>query len=148
MLLADIGRNSWRAVRTNGWPVLRHGAQQFRDWRRGRPFWGALLLLVSGLVILLPPYASFRLGDMLISIGTVAGVSSLLIGVLLIVIGVALWLRPAYRVVGAIAGGLLSLVSLVTANLGGFGIGMLLGITGSALLVAWTDQPKPARPST
>lgn len=129
-------------------PVVRKCAERFREWRRQRPFWGGLFLLASGLIILLPPYASFRIGDMMISIGTIAGVSSLLIGVLLIVIGVALWLRPAYRIVGAIAAGLLSLVSLVTANLGGFGIGMLLGVTGSALLVAWTDQPKPARPSS
>jgi len=144
VLLADLLRTGWR----KGWPALRQGLERFRGWRRGRPFWGGLFLLASGLVIVLPPYASFRLGDMMISIGTIAGVSALLIGTLLMVIGVALWLRPEYRVVGAIAAGLLSLVSLVTANLGGFGIGMLLGVVGSALLIAWTDRPKPARPST
>lgn len=125
--------------------VAARGRHAFKGWRRTRPFWGGVFLILGGIVILVPPYASLKLGDMVISIGTVAGVSSLLIGVMMVVIGIALWVRPAYRIVGGIAAGMLALVSLVTANLGGFLIGMVFGIIGAALMIAWTDQPKRSK---
>ncbi len=37
---------------------------------------------------------------------------------------------------------LLALVSLITSDLGGFLIGMLLAIVGGSLGFAWTDDPR------
>ncbi len=67
--------------------------QRWRHWRRTRPFWAGVFLTGSGLVILAPPVATLRLGDLAISIGTLGGASALVIGVMLTVIGISVWLR-------------------------------------------------------
>ncbi|KAA2259502.1 hypothetical protein F0L68_21485 [Solihabitans fulvus] len=117
----------------------------FRDWRRGRPFWAGVFLIISGILILLPPFMSFRLGDMIISIRMLGGVSALLIGVLMFVCALGLWLRPQFRFAAGVVAVLLSLVALVTTNLGGFLVGSLMGIVGGSLATAWTDRPKVRR---
>jgi len=114
----------------------------FRDWRRGRPFWAGLFVALSGVIILAPPYANLKLGDLVISIKTLGGVSALLIGVLLLICAGALWFRPAFRFPAGVIAVLLSLIALVTTNLGGFLLGTILGLLGGALAVSWTDRPK------
>ncbi|WP_204845417.1 DUF6114 domain-containing protein [Saccharothrix algeriensis] len=123
----------------------RRAWREFGHWRRGRPFTAGVLLLLSAALIALPPYATFRVGDVLISITTVGGVSALLIGVLLAVCGLSLWLRPRFRFAAGVAAALLSLIALVATNLGGFVVGTLAGLTGAALALAWTDRPRPPR---
>lgn len=115
--------------------------QWFGHWRRTRPFWAGVFLIGSGLVILVPSYATLRLGDLVVSISTLGGASALIIGVMLIVIGISVWIRPQFRVPAGIAAGLLALVSLPTANLGGLIVGMLLGLVGAALAISWSDHP-------
>lgn len=115
--------------------------QRFRRWRRTRPFWAGIFLIASGLVILAPPFAALHLGDLVISLSTLGGASALIIGVMLIVLGISLWIRPQFRLPAGIAAGLLALVSLPAANLGGLIIGMLLGVLGAALAISWSDQP-------
>lgn len=97
-----------------------------------------MFLVGSGLVILAPPFAALRLGDLVISLSTLGGASSLIIGVMLIFIGISVWVRPQFRRPAGIAAGLLALVSLPAANLGGLIVGMLLG---AALAISWGDQP-------
>jgi hypothetical protein len=53
-------------------------------------------------------------------------------------------LAPSYALVAGAASVVLSLLSLITA-LGGFGIGMLLGIIGSCCAVAWKPEGKTIR---
>jgi hypothetical protein len=122
-------------------PRLRHGSRRawatFRDWRRVRPFWAGCHVMLAGVLILAPPYATLRLSNLVITISTIGGVSSLLIGVLLTLIAVSLWLRPQFRLVAGVSAVLLGLVALVTANLGGFLVGTLLAIIGGALAVSW-----------
>lgn len=115
--------------------------QRFRSWRRNRPFWAGVLLIASGLVILAPPFAALHLGDLVISLSTLGGASALIIGAMLIVIGISVWVRPQFRLPAGIAAGLLALVSLPAANLGGLIIGMLLGLIGAALAISWSDRP-------
>jgi hypothetical protein len=114
----------------------------FRAWRRGRPFWAGLFTAAAGLIILAPPYATLHLGDLVISIKTLGGVSALLIGALLLMCAGAMWLRPGVRFPAGVVAVLLSLIALVTTNLGGFLVGTLLGLVGGALAVAWTDRPR------
>lgn len=114
----------------------------FTAWRRGRPFWAGLFVAIGALIILIPPYANLKLGDMVISIQTLGGVSALLIGSLLAVCAVSLWVAPKFRLAAGIVTVLLSLVALVVTNLGGFIFGTLFCLLGGALAVAWTNEPK------
>ncbi|MEV6823371.1 DUF6114 domain-containing protein [Amycolatopsis sp. NPDC051102] len=123
----------------------RRALRDFGHWRRSRPFSAGAFLLLSGVVIMLPPYATFRWGDVLISITTIGGVSALLIGVLLVICGLSLWLRPQFRFAAAVTAMLLSLVAMAVTNLGGFLVGTLAGVIGAALALAWTDQPRAPR---
>ncbi|MFD6949180.1 hypothetical protein A6A08_05690 [Nocardiopsis sp. TSRI0078] len=118
--------------------LLRAGRGHFRDWRRGRPFWGGLLLVAAGIELLVAPAAqSLVLPIDLIIYAGIAGVSGTLIALLMITLGVLSWLQPAQHVFFGIVGLLLALVSFVTSNFGGFAIGMLLGIVGGSLVFAW-----------
>ncbi|MFD4674786.1 DUF6114 domain-containing protein [Lentzea sp. NPDC058450] len=114
----------------------------FTAWRRGRPFWAGLFVAGGALIILFPPFVGVKLGDMVISIQTLGGVSALLIGSLLAICAATLWLQPKFRLAAGIVTVLLSLVALVVTNLGGFLAGTILSLLGGALAVAWTDEPK------
>ncbi len=111
----------------------------FRIWRRSRPFWGGLLLLLAGLEMLAIPLLSVLAHTsvkVIIYIG-IGGVFGVLIGGLLVACGLLIWFHPSQRVFYAIAGVLLAVVSFVATNLGGFFAGMLLGVTGGSLSFAW-----------
>jgi hypothetical protein len=115
----------------------------FRLWRRSRPFWGGLLLLLGGLEMLLIPLTGVLARGqikLVIYVG-IGGVFGILLGALLIACGLALWFSPVHKTFYAIAGLLLSLLSFIGTNLGGFFIGMLLGIVGGSLAFAWTPGP-------
>src|ERR1700722_18367873 len=118
----------------------------FRAWRRSRPFWGGLLMVLGGLELLaLPLTGVFIHGaiKLVIYIG-IGGVFGVLIGVLLITAGIAAWVNPTHRVFYGIAGIVLGIISFPASNLGGFVIGMLLAIGGGALAFAWV----PADPES
>jgi hypothetical protein len=118
----------------------------FRDWRRSRPFWGGLLLLLAGLELLgIPLLSVLAHGSVkvVVYIG-IGGVFGVLIGGLLVACGLLVWFHPVQRVFYAIAGVLLAVASFVATNLGGFFLGMLLGVTGASLSFGWA--PEPDRP--
>lgn len=120
-------------------------AAGFRAWRRTRPFWGGLLLLLAGLELVLIPLSGILLHGaikLVIYIG-IGGVFGVLIGILLITCGLLLWFTPAHRTFYAVAGVVLAMLSFITSNLGGFFLGMLLGITGGSLAFGWTPREYP-----
>jgi hypothetical protein len=115
----------------------------FRDWRRSRPFWGGLLLLLAGVELIAIPLLSVLAHGsvkVVIYIG-IGGVFGVLIGGLLVACGLLTWFHPVQRVFYAIAGVLLALGSFVATNLGGFFVGMLLGVIGASLSFGWTPGP-------
>jgi uncharacterized protein DUF6114 len=116
---------------------------RFRRWRRSRPFWGGLLLVLAGAEILLIPLASLLIhgGIKLVIYIGIGGVFGVLIGVLLITAGLLLWISPAHKTFYAMAGLVLGILSFPASNLGGFFLGMLLGIIGGGLAFAWTPDP-------
>jgi hypothetical protein len=117
--------------------------QAFRAWRRSRPFWGGLLLLLAGIELVAIPLLSVLAHGsvkVVIYIG-IGGVSGVLIGGLLMACGLLVWFHPVQRVFYAIAGVLLAVASFVATNLGGFFFGMLLGVTGASLSFGWTHGP-------
>lgn len=122
--------------------MLLRAWRAFTAWRRGRPFWAGLFVAGGAFIILVPPYANLKLGDMVVSIQTLGGVSALLIGSLLAICAVSLWVAPKFRLAAGIVTVMLSLVALVVTNLGGFLVGTILSLLGGALAVAWTNAPK------
>lgn len=125
--------------------------ERFRAWRRRRPFSGGLLVLLAGLELLLIPLSGV-LGHgaikLVIYIG-IGGVFGVLIGLLMVAAGIAVWVNPEHRVFYGIAGVVLGIVSFPTSNLGGFFIGMLLAIVGGSLAFAWAPaDPVPAADET
>jgi len=120
----------------------------FRRWRRTRPFWGGFLVLLAGIELLLIPLSGIFIHGavkLVVYIG-IGGVFGVLLGALLIACGLLLWLNPAHRTFYAIAGVLLAVLSFIASNLGGFFIGMLLGIIGGSMGFGWTPSADhPAR---
>ncbi|MBT2447378.1 hypothetical protein J7F03_09880 [Streptomyces sp. ISL-43] len=113
--------------------------RRLRAWRRTRPFWGGLLVILGGTELLLVPLSPLTV---LVSLG-LGGIAAIGIGAALIAAGLFLWLLPQARAYVSVHALLLSVLSFVATNLGGFLLGMLLGIAGSALAFGWTPLPDP-----
>jgi hypothetical protein len=60
-----------------------------------------------------------------------------LVGGLLIAMGLIQLFLPSYAVITGSISMVLSLVSLLVASFGGCGLGLLLGVLGSALSISW-----------
>jgi hypothetical protein len=109
---------------------------RFRHFRRTRPFWAGLFTIAGGIEILLLPLSP--VADMVL-LG-VAGMSGALIGVLLVVTGLFVWFSPPNRTLSGVLTLVFSLASFVVSNLGGLIVGMVLGLVGGALTLAWTPD--------
>jgi Family of unknown function (DUF6114) len=116
--------------------LLRDARRAFRLWRRTRPFWGGLLVSAGACEILSSEQGPL---DVVIHIGT-EGLAGYLIPVMLLLCGMLLWFSPAQRTFYSLLAMVLSLGSWVTSNLGGFFLGMILGLVGGALAFAWTTD--------
>ncbi|CCH22058.1 DUF6114 domain-containing protein [Micromonospora lupini] len=113
----------------------------FRRWRRSRPFWGGLFTLLAGVEILGTTKVS--LAGLTLQMGP-TGFLSWLIPAILVTCGLLMWLSPAQRIFYAVVGAVTAVYSLIGVNLGGFFIGMLLGMVGSALGFAWVPAKRAA----
>jgi Family of unknown function (DUF6114) len=118
---ARLGPRAWRA---------------FAAWRRGRPFWAGVFLIIAGAELLLIPLPVDAMG-LILHIGT-GGVLGILIGAVLIACALLLWFNPAQRVFYSIVAVLLAVAALIASNLGGFLVGTLLGVLGGSLGFGWT----------
>ena len=119
--------------------ALAKGWRSFRQWRRTRPFWGGLFTLLSGLEIFATTQMS--LGGLSFQMGP-TGFLSWLVPTILIACGLLMWFTPQQRMFYAVIAAMTAVYSLIGVNLGGFFIGLLLGLVGSALGFAWTPvQP-------
>lgn len=107
-----------------------------KQWRKKRPLGGAIITIISGLLILWIPlnlYLSTFLPGSIATIGLLFGGAITLIGIC------ALFFPNASKVLGIFTI-FLSILSVIGA-LGGFLFGTLLGIIGGALLMAWRLGP-------
>jgi Family of unknown function (DUF6114) len=123
------------------------GWRRFRRWRRGRPFWGGFWLILGGLQLFLS--SNLSLGGIKVHFGP-EGFLSYLLPLVLLMCGVLVWVTPQQRVFYGVIGALTAVYSLIGLNLGGFLLGMLFGIIGSALAIAWTPvrlENPPAQPA-
>ncbi|MFC8132198.1 DUF6114 domain-containing protein [Streptomyces sp. NPDC057302] len=126
---------------------LREPRRVLRGWRRTRPFWGGLLLILGGAELLLVPLSPLTV---LVSLG-LGGLAAIGIGLALIAAGIFLWLLPHAHHYVSVNALILSVLSFAATNLGGFLVGMVLGIVGSAMGFGWTPVPQdteadPERP--
>lgn len=125
MTMTDVARR---------WDAGRRG---FRTWRHRRPFWGGLLTILSGLQI----FASTQLtiGNLQVRVG-VEGLQSIVIPVVLVLAGLLIWFMPVHRVFYGVIALVVAVYSLIGVNLGGFVIGLLLGVVGGSLAIAWAPR--------
>jgi len=110
---------------------------RFRLWRRTRPFWGSVWMIVAALILLAFPISLLQFAFLVTTLW-----ASLLIGGLLLVMGLIQLFLPSYAVITGSIGMVLSLVSFVTNTFGGLALGMLLGVIGCALSIAWRPVPR------
>ncbi len=120
--------------------------REFRRWRRARPFWGGLLIVLAGLEIF--GTTQMSLGGLTFQMGP-TGFLSWLIPTILVTCGLLIWFSPQQRIFYAVVAAITALYSLIGVNLGGFFVGLLLGVVGSGLAFAWTVDPRtPEAPAT
>jgi hypothetical protein len=117
----------------NSLTTARHA---FRIWRRTRPFWGGLLVIVGASEMLVSERDPL---PVVTHIGT-QGLAGYLIPTFILVCGVLLWSIPDAWIYYSLFAILLGLGSWITSNLGGFFIGMLIDVIGGALAFAWTTD--------
>ncbi|WP_137990582.1 DUF6114 domain-containing protein [Streptomyces vilmorinianum] len=117
--------------------------RRLRAWRRTRPFWAGLLLLLGGTELLLVPLSPLTV---LVSLG-IGGIAAIGIGLALIAAGLFLWFLPHTHHYVSVHALILSVLSFAATNLGGFLVGMALGVLGSAMGFGWTPvrEEEPAR---
>jgi hypothetical protein len=111
----------------------------FRHWRRTRPFWGGLLVLLGGAEMLSLYHAAMKVS---IHMG-LYGLAGYAVPVLLVVLGLSLIFDPAHRTFYSVLSLLFAVASWMTSNLGGFLIGMLLAMTGASLAFGWVQTQEP-----
>jgi hypothetical protein len=111
----------------------------FRLWRLRRPFVGSILMILAGILILVGPMSPSILRFAMLPGSTIW--AALLVGALLLVMGIVQMFVPSLSTFTGGVGMVLSLISIIVA-LGGFIIGMLLGLIGGALGVAWRPNAR------
>ncbi|MEK8174209.1 DUF6114 domain-containing protein [Streptomyces sp. M19] len=105
----------------------------WRRWRRGRPFWGGLFTVVAGAEICSIPLAPLKV---MLKQG-VAGIPSVLMGLVMVVLGLSAWFAPQHRGLAGVLTVMVSAAALVLSNLGGFLFGTVVGILGGSLIFGW-----------
>lgn len=121
---------------------LPEARRALRGWRRTRPFWAGLLLVLGGLELLVVPLSPLTI---LVSLG-LGGIAAIGIGLALVAAGLFLWFLPHTRHYVSINALILSVLSFAATNLGGFLVGMALGIAGSAMGFGWTPKEEATGP--
>jgi hypothetical protein len=121
--------------------VARAARRAGRGWRRSRPFWGAVIILVAG-----GETAAVRFTLPLRATWTILPAGLLIVGGM-IACGLLLLFDPAQRSRYAVGAILLSITALETSHLGGYLIGTLLGLAGGATAFAWVPRLVPAPPA-
>jgi Family of unknown function (DUF6114) len=116
--------------------------RKFSRWRKSRPFWGGLFLLLSGLELFLS--GNMNLGALQVHFGP-TGFLSYVIPAMVLLCGLMAWATPNLRLFYGVLGSLVAVYSLIGLNFGGFVLGLLLGIIGGALTIAWTPVSQASK---
>ncbi|MFC5972802.1 DUF6114 domain-containing protein [Halomarina salina] len=117
---------------------------RFQTWKRARPFWGGLLLTLSGLVIGIIP---MDLAMKFALIPTEFAFVGLIFAIFVVLCGLFALAKPPLAEFFGAAGMLISIISIFGA-LGGFVVGTVLGILGGSLCIAWVGPDEQASETT
>ncbi|MEU3281202.1 DUF6114 domain-containing protein [Streptomyces antibioticus] len=118
---------------------LGRGRSAFRQWRGRRPFAGGVLLTLAGGEILLTMKAPL---PVILHVG-MQGLAGYLLPALMVLCGLLILFNPAQRLFYSVVAVLLSLGTWLTSNIGGFVVGILLGVVGSCLAFGWLPDQEP-----
>lgn len=124
-------------------PLRRRASQArtlLRAFRRTRPFWGGLLLMAAGAWII--KLMSFSFG--FVVAGGWNASAGYVLGGALIIFGLTAWAAPHYAPLVGLLGVLVALAAFISANLGGYLVGTLLGIIGGSMVWGWGEK-RPRR---
>lgn len=124
------------APSTAGRHTLRTARLAFRNWRRSRPFWAGVWAMLGGFLIAYVPATAFKF----FLIANASLIIGVLVGALVGVFGLMLWFARPLRVLLGVLIVLLSLVSFLTSDFGGLLLGMLMGLIGGSLALAWVPS--------
>lgn len=117
---------------------------RFAVWRGNRPFLGGLLLTLAGVEIMLTMKVLESSLQVILKAGAL-GIAGYLLPAVMALCGVLILFNPSQRIFYSIIGLLATLGSWVTSNLGGFVIGLILGLLGSTLAFGWMPDQEPRR---
>lgn len=131
----DISTDTPSDVAPERTGLVARALRRFAHFRRTRPFWGALVLALGAYCIARPLLGGTFAFYTTVGVRTITPL--LLAGGMAAAAGIALAL-PAQRHFPAIIAMMLAVASLPLANLGGWLVGMVLGIVGAGLVFAWT----------
>jgi Family of unknown function (DUF6114) len=120
---------------------------RFGVYFRSRPFIGGLLTVIAGLEIFLSGQLDLTVGKFHVALG-IEGLQATIIPVVIVVLGVLAIAMPVHRIFYGVISLALSVYSLIGVNLGGFFIGMILGIIGGILIVSWMPKKKTVKDET
>ncbi|MCG7267825.1 DUF6114 domain-containing protein [Corynebacterium sp. ACRQJ] len=137
----EIQGTAYQEVEEQDVPAIKN-TRGFGNWRRQRPFAAGLFMLLSGIIMIVPAYLSFEVSNIVIQVSTISGVSTLLIGALLITSALMTWFKPDTRLLTGVASLILGIVALPMSNIGGFVLGTLCAVIGGALALSWTDEER------
>src|SRR5699024_10283818 len=137
------------AGRTRGGPVLTPALTKTVRTRDGgdHPVAAAVLQIAAGGAVVAVVLAGGSLAGLAVSFSATSTPLALFIGLGLIACGVSPWAQPTTRTLTGILGFAFSLVALPGANLGGFLLGTVLGVLGSAAALAWAPGERPVSKS-
>lgn len=127
---------------------LRHGLRSARlharAFRRTRPFWGSVWLLLGGIWLI--RFSNFSLG---LALGSGWNSSAAyVVGGGMVMFALVGIFAPHYSALTGLVGVLLALAAFVSVNLGGFLIGSLLGILGGSMIWGWGEKRPRRGPAT
>ncbi|MDH6227675.1 hypothetical protein M2169_004645 [Streptomyces sp. MJP52] len=117
---------------------------RFATWRGTRPFLGGLLLTLAGVEIMLTMKVLESSLQVILKAGAL-GIAGYLLPAVMTLCGLLILFNPAQRIFYSIIGLLATLGSWVTSNLGGFVVGLILGLLGSTLAFGWLPDQEPRR---
>lgn len=122
---------------------IRSQWNRFTTWRLQRPFLGGILLCVAGILITWVPMQI--LPDIIFVGGEMTGFLAVgaMFGVLVFLTGVFALYKPGHSDVIGVVGVVLSILSLF-GSLGGLLVGLLFGILGGNLCLAWKPDEEVA----
>ena len=112
----------------------------FKRWAEKRPFWGALLLIVAGVLMAISPAQTLSMFLFGSSSAKILGIVGLFFALFVFLSGVTAMTQPQLSTLAGLVGIVLTVLSIVGGTeWAALGLGALTGILGGSLCVSWIE---------